>query len=401
MRQKENKHMKRIVIISTYPPQECGLATFTKDLKQGMELDPDVTVDVIAVAKLGKEQYGPSVRFIIDKERLDSYIQATKIINKEYDYCIIQHEYGIFGGADGIFVNHLVENVTIPLLTIFHTILQTPSLRQREIMGFLLDRSQAVVSLSMKGSELLNTLFPQSEHHKIKVIAHGVPQFDYNQGLAKYRLGLQDYFVMMTFGLIGRSKGLEYAIKSLAGLDLPNFKYLIVGKTHPNVLAHEGESYRFELKGLVEELKLQDKIIFVDEFLSDEQLKEYLTATDIYLSPYQHEQQISSGTLSFAVGAGAAVISTPYWHASDLLVDDRGILTPFNDIETMAANIKLLYTSKRLLAWHRFKARSYGEQTTWKMVAKDYLTLLSSLVTPVRSLVDYKKYVSFNLKREA
>ncbi|WP_282635959.1 glycosyltransferase [Sphingobacterium thalpophilum] len=393
--------MKRIVIISTYPPQECGLATFTKDLKQGMEHDSDVSVDVIAVAKLGKEQYDPSVRFIIDKERLDSYIQASRIINKEYDYCIVQHEYGIFGGADGIFVNHLADKIDIPLLTIFHTILQTPSLRQKEIMGFLLEKSQAVVSLSATGSTLLHKLFPKTEQRKVKVIPHGVPQFDYNQGLAKYRLGLQNQFVMLTFGLIGRSKGLEYAIRSLAGLDLPNFKYLIVGKTHPNVLAHEGESYRFELKGLVEELNLQKNVVFVDEFLSDEQLKEYLTACDIYLSPYQHEQQISSGTLSFAVGAGAAVISTPYWHAKDLLIDDRGILTPFNDTETMAANIKLLYQSKRLLAWHRFKARSYGEQTTWKMVAKDYLSLLSDLVTPVRSLVDYKKYVSFDLKREA
>ena len=393
--------MKRIVIISTYPPQECGLATFTKDLKQGMEHDSDVSVDVIAVAKLGKEQYDPSVRFIIDKERLDSYIQASRIINKEYDYCIVQHEYGIFGGADGIFVNHLADKIDIPLLTIFHTILETPSLRQKEIMGFLLEKSQAVVSLSATGSTLLHKLFPKTEQRKVKVIPHGVPQFDYNQGLAKYRLGLQNQFVMLTFGLIGRSKGLEYAIRSLAGLDLPNFKYLIVGKTHPNVLAHEGESYRFELKGLVEKLNLQENVVFVDEFLSDEQLKEYLTACDIYLSPYQHEQQISSGTLSFAVGAGAAVISTPYWHAKDLLIDDRGILTPFNDTETMAANIKLLYQSKRLLAWHRFKARSYGEQTTWKMVAKDYLALLSDLVTPVRSLVDYKKYVSFDLKREA
>ncbi|MCW8311843.1 glycosyltransferase [Sphingobacterium thalpophilum] len=393
--------MKRIVIISTYPPQECGLATFTKDLKQGMELDPNVSVDVIAVSKLGKEQYDQSVRFVIDRERLDSYIQASRIINKEYDYCIVQHEYGIFGGADGIFVNHLADKIDIPLLTIFHTILQTPSLRQKEIMGFLLEKSQAVVSLSATGSTLLHKLFPKTEQRKVKVIPHGVPQFDYNQGLAKYRLGLQNQFVMLTFGLIGRSKGLEYAIRSLAGLDLPNFKYLIVGKTHPNVLAHEGESYRFELKGLVEKLNLQENVVFVDEFLSDEQLKEYLTACDIYLSPYQHEQQISSGTLSFAVGAGAAVISTPYWHAKDLLIDDRGILTPFNDTETMAANIKLLYQSKRLLAWHRFKARSYGEQTTWKMVAKDYLSLLSDLVTPVRSLVDYKKYVSFDLKREA
>jgi len=393
--------MKRIVIISTYPPQECGLATFTKDLKQGMELDPNVSVDVIAISKLGKEQYDQSVRFVIDRERLDSYIQAGRIINKEYDYCIVQHEYGIFGGADGIFVNHLADKINIPLLTIFHTILQTPSLRQKEIMGFLLEKSQAVVSLSATGSTLLHKLFPKTEQRKVKVIPHGVPQFDYNQGLAKYKLGLQNQFVMLTFGLIGRSKGLEYAIRSLAGLDLPNFKYLIVGKTHPNVLAHEGESYRFELKGLVEKLNLQENVVFVDEFLSDEQLKEYLTACDIYLSPYQHEQQISSGTLSFAVGAGAAVISTPYWHAKDLLIDDRGILTPFNDTETMAANIKLLYQSKRLLAWHRFKARSYGEQTTWKMVAKDYLALLSDLVTPVRSLVDYKKYVSFDLKREA
>ncbi len=393
--------MKKIVIISTFPPQECGLATFTKDLKTGMALDQTVSIDVIAVSKSGSEQYDPTVRFVIHKERLDSYIQAVHIVNEEYDYCIIQHEYGIFGGADGIFINQLVNHLTTPLLTIFHTILQSPSLRQKEIMELLLTKSQAVVSLSPKGRELLKGLFPTIDEQKIQVIPHGVPQFDYNQGLAKYKLGLQDNFVMMTFGLIGRSKGLEYAIRSLARLDLPNFKYLIVGKTHPNVLAHEGESYRFELQSLVDELQLRDKIIFIDEFIDDEQLKEYLTACDIYLSPYQHEQQISSGTLSFAVGAGAAVISTPYWHAMDLLTDERGILTPFNDVQIMGDHIKLLYRSKRLLAWHRFKARSYGEQTTWKMIAKVYLDLLSTLATPVRSLVHYKNYHTFDLKQEA
>ncbi|MEI2273254.1 glycosyltransferase [Sphingobacterium sp. ML3W] len=393
--------MKRIVIISTYPPQECGLATFTKDLSKGMALDQTVSIEVIAVSKSGSEEFDPAVRFVIDKERLDSYIQAVRIINEEYDYCIIQHEYGIFGGADGIFINQLANHLKIPLLTIFHTILKSSSLRQKEIMELLLTKSQAVVSLSPKGSELLKDLFPTIDRQKIHVIAHGVPQFDYNQGLAKYRLGLQDNFVMMTFGLIGRSKGLEYAIRSLAELNLPNFKYLIVGKTHPNVLAHEGESYRFELQSLVTQLQLQDKIIFIDEFISDDQLKEYLTACDIYLSPYQHEQQISSGTLSFAVGAGAAVISTPYWHAADLLTDDRGILTPFDDVQSMSDHIKLLYRSKRLLAWHRFKARSYGEQTTWEMIAKIYLGLLSELITPVRSLVHYKNYHTFDLKQEA
>lgn len=393
--------MKKIVIISTCPPQECGLATFSKDLKMGMELDSNVSIDTIAVSRLSSDNFDSSVRFVIDKDRLDSYIQACAIINEEYDYCIVQHEFGIFGGADGLFINHLVSNLKIPLLTIFHTILREPSVRQKEIMEVLINKSQAVVSLSPKGKELLNDLFPTLLMDKVIVIPHGVPQFDYQQGLAKYRLGLGNDFVMMTFGLIGRSKGLEYAIKSLQGLELPNFKYLIVGKTHPNVLAHEGESYRFELQNLVDELKLTDKIIFVDEFLSDEQLKEYLTACDIYLSPYQHKQQISSGTLSFAVGAGAAVISTPYWHAKDLLIDDRGILTPFNDTATMGRNIKLLYNSHRLLAWHRFKARTYGEQTTWAIVAKRYLEVLSSFTTPIRSLVDYKKYHSFNLKQEA
>jgi len=393
--------MKKIAIISTCPPQECGLATFTKDLKQGMEFDPTVQIDIIALSKHGLEDFNESVRFVIFRDRLDSYHQAARIINEEYDYCIVQHEFGIFGGADGIFITQIANNLTIPLLTVFHTILQTPSLQQKEIMELLLEKSQVVVSLSPKGVELLKEQFDSALTDKIKVIPHGVPQFDYNQGLAKYRLNLQQNFVMMTFGLIGRSKGLEYAIKSMSGIDLPGFKYLIVGKTHPNVLAHEGESYRFELQNLVDQLGLQDKVVFIDKFLTDEELKEYLTACDIYLSPYPHEQQISSGTLSFAVGAGAAVISTPYWHAKDLLKDDRGILTPFNDIESMRGNIKLLYTSHRLLAWHRFKARSYGEQTVWKNVAKMYIELLNGVTTPVRSLIDYEKYLSFDLKREA
>ncbi|WP_394678822.1 glycosyltransferase [uncultured Sphingobacterium sp.] len=393
--------MKKIAIISTCPPQECGLATFTKDLKQGMELYPNVQIDIVAVSKLGSEDFDQSIRFVIYRDRLDSYHQATRIINEEYDYCIIQHEFGIFGGADGIFITQIANNLKIPLLTVFHTILQTPSLQQKEITELLLKKSQAVVSLSPKGIELLEEQFDSTHTDKIKVIPHGVPHFDYNQGLAKYRLNLQHNFVMMTFGLIGRSKGLEYAIQSLSEVELPGFKYLIIGKTHPNVLAHEGESYRFELQNLVDQLGLQDKVVFIDKFLTDEELKEYLTACDIYLSPYPHEQQISSGTLSFAVGAGAAVISTPYWHAKDLLKDERGILSPFNDIAAMRANIKMLYQSHRLLAWHRFKARSYGEQTVWANVAKTYLELLQGLATPVRSLIDYEQYITMDLKREA
>ncbi|GEM63486.1 glycosyl transferase family 1 [Sphingobacterium faecium NBRC 15299] len=366
-----------------------------------MELDPNVTIDVIAVCKLGQEQFDDSVRFVIDKDRLDSYIQASYIINEEYDYCILQHEYGVFGGADGIFINNLVNKLSIPLLTIFHTILATPSLRKKEIMESLIARSHAVVSLSPKGCEILTELFPDCDQHKFKMIPHGVPQFDYNQQLAKEKLGLHKNFVMMTFGLIGRGKGLEYAIKSLSGLDLPDFKYLIVGKTHPHVSAREGESYRYELQNLVEQLQLQDHVTFVDEFLSDEQLKDYLTACDIYLSPYQHEEQISSGTLSFAVGAGAAVIATPYWHAQDLLRDDRGILTPFHNIDAMRENISQLYHSERLLAWHRYKARHFGEQTTWSLISKMYLELLYNFISPVRSLEYYENYISFDIRREA
>ncbi|CDT34136.1 glycosyltransferase [Sphingobacterium faecium] len=393
--------MKKIVIISTCPPQQCGLATFTKDLKKEMELDPNVTIDVIAVSKIGQDQFDHSVRFVIDKDRLDSYIQASYIINEEYDYCILQHEYGIFGGVDGIFINNLVNKLNIPLLTIFHTILASPSLQKKEIMETLITKSHAVVSLSPKGCEILKELFPNCDQYKFKMIPHGVPQFDYNQQAAKEKLGMHANFVMMTFGLIGRGKGLEYAIKSLSGLDLPDFKYLIVGKTHPNVLAREGESYRYELQDLVEQLQLQEKVIFVDEFLSDEQLKDYLTACDIYLSPYQHEEQISSGTLSFAIGAGAAVIATPYWHAQDLLRDDRGILTPFNDIDAMRENISQLYHSQRLLAWHRFKARNFGEQTTWALISKIYLELLYNFTSPVRSLEYYENYISFDIRREA
>ncbi|MCS3556863.1 MULTISPECIES: glycosyltransferase [unclassified Sphingobacterium] len=393
--------MKKIVIISTCPPQKCGLATFTKDLKQGMELDPDVTVDLIAVCKLGKEQFDNSIRFVIDKDGLDSYMQASCIINEEYDYCILQHEFGIFGGADGIFINNLINNLNIPLITVFHTIIQDPTLRKKEIMESLLKKSKQVISLSPKGCSILKEIFPDLDHQKIKMIPHGVPQFDYNQGLAKQKLGLQQHFMMLTFGLIRRSKNLEYAIKSLVGLDLPDFKYFIVGKTHPHVLASEGESYRYELQNLVEQLELQDKVVFVDEFLSDEQLKEYLTACDIYISPYQHKEQSSSGTLSFAVGAGTAVIATPYWHAKDLLIDDRGILTPFDDIEAMRENISLLYHSPRLLAWYRFKAQSFGELSTWRLMANNYIELLSNRTTPIRSLEYFENYISFDMRREA
>lgn len=393
--------MKKIVILSTSMPQQCGLATFTKDMKLKMQLDPNVKIDVIAVSKLGEEYFDDSVRFVIDKDRLDSYIQASYIINEEYDYCILQHEYEIFGGADGIFINSLVNKLCIPLLTILHTILASPSPRKKEILESLITKSHAVVSLSPKGCKILKKLFPKCDRHKIKMIPHGVPQFDYNQQLAKTKLGVQNNFVMLTFGLIRRSKNIEYAIRSLVGLELPDFKYFIVGKTHPSVSAREGESYRYELQNLVEQLNLQDKVIFINEFLSDEKLKDYLTACDIYLSINQHEEQISSGTLSFAVGAGSAVIATPYWHAKDLLIDDKGILTPFNNVEAIRENISLLYHSKRLLTWYRYRARCFGEKTTWRSIAKIYLELLNNLTIPVRSLEHYENYFSFDIRKKA
>lgn len=393
--------MKKISIISTYPPQKCGVANFTAHLRTGMELDPEIKIDLIAVAKLGEQIFGPAVRYIIDRDRIDGYIQAANLINEEYDCCILQHDFTIFGGIDGLFIQQLINKLTIPLVTVFHTLMENPSLQQQEIMELLLHKSQYAISLSRQGGNLLKRLCPQVADQNIKVIPQGITAYTYNRRLAKYRLGLQNNFVLMTFGLIGKRKGLENAIRSLAHLRIPNLKYLIVGKTHPDVLLKEGESYRYKLKGLVAQLGLEDQVVFIDETLNEHQINLYLSSCDIYLSPYQLDQQISGGSLAYAVGAGVPIIATPHWHAQELLEDERGVLTDFDNVNVLRHHIHTLYKSGRRASTYRHNTQQYVKRHNWRTVAQTYVDLLSDLTTPIHTMGEINLFSPFDLKQEA
>jgi len=373
------------VYISTFTPRECGIATFSSDLLNAVQANDNQTIlqqDVIAIDdEKGAYTYPKEVKFVIQQDQQLDYIQAAEYINSEkYDCCILEHEFGIFGGVSGVYILSLIKQIHIPLLVNFHTILEKPSTDEKAILIEIAKRASAIVVMSHHAIEILTRVYkiPQD---KIKFIPHGVPEYPKTQAEAKAELELQGRNVLLTFGFLGRNKGIETVIKALPQViaNHKNTLYLIVGKTHPNVLKHSGEEYRNYLESLVQELNLQEHVQFVNGFVATETLASYLSACDIYITPYINEAQITSGTLSYAIGAGAAVISTPYWHAVDLLSEGRGILFPFKNSDRLSIEINTLLADTHELAKQRARAFSFGEKMTWEKIGKQYLTLMQSI----------------------
>lgn len=367
----------KIAIISTYPPQKCGIATFSEDLYKSLQIASTDTVHIIALTQGSDEQFPKEVVATIDKHQIKSYVQAADLINT-YDVCVLQHEYGIFGGECGEYILTLCNLLHIPIVTNFHTILPKPSAKEKEILQHLGQLSSLITVMTNWAVNMLNSIY-QIPVDKVRMLPHGVPVFDYQQELAKQKLNLQDKKVLLSFGFLGRGKGFETAIEAIKDVRDPNFIYIILGITHPNVYKEEGETYRNQLIEKCESLGIADKVDFVNEFASPELLKDYLTACDMYVTPYPNENQISSGTLSFALGAGAAVISTPYLYARDLLADERGLLFDFCDADALSKIINNLLENPILLDKYRRNARSHGETMQWPNVGRNYAALLQSV----------------------
>lgn len=370
----------KIAIIGTYPPRLCGIATFTHDLYHALPNTLSNDHRVFAISDGSEYVFPEEVTYIIDKENLNSYIHAAQIINEAFDACIIQHEYGIFGGETGKYIIDLLQKLKVPVVTNLHTILEQPHHSEHRILRELAHYSSKITVMTHRAIQMLESIY-QINSEKVTLIPHGVPNFDFDQENAKKKLGFQNKQIMLSFGFLGRNKGFETALEAVAQIQDDNFVYIILGSTHPNTLRLEGDSYRHDLMEMVMTLNIGHKVQFINQYASEILLKEYLKACDIYVTPYPNENQISSGTLSFALGAGTACISTPYWYAKDLLAEDRGLFFPFNDPKALSSIVNDLLDNSEKLQHYRNNAAEYGKQMSWTNVGNRQLQLLQNLST--------------------
>jgi glycosyltransferase involved in cell wall biosynthesis len=372
----------KIAYIGTYPPRECGIGTFTQNLfwaTSGALNESAANQGVVIAMDDGAEayQYPTEVKFKIRQEQQEDYLEAARFINLSgADVCILEHEFGIFGGQNGIYVLPLLYRLEMPLMVTLHTVLKSPSYNERAVLTEICKMAAKVVVMTHKAVDFLTEVY-QIEPEKIALIEHGVPDLRFEHAAVKRKFKLEGKKVLLTFGFISRNKGIETVIKALPALLVkhPEAVYIIIGKTHPAVLRHSGEEYRVSLLLLVKKLGLEKQVIFLNEFINEAELFQYLYAADIYITPYLNEAQITSGTLSYAVGSGAAVISTPYWHAAELLDEHRGCLFNFNDSKGLAELLLDLFDHPEKLEALRKNAAAFGKEITWPKVGARYARL--------------------------
>lgn len=378
----------KIAYISTYAPRECGIGAFTKDLFDSMIKNVPAekeTWDSLVVAIDDRPEsysYPDEVKFKIRQEQQEDYIEAARFINLSgADVCVLEHEFGIYGGQSGVYILPLLHKLEIPLIVTLHTVLKTPSYNEKAILTQIGERATKIIVMSNKAIEFLTTVY-DIPADKITLIEHGVPDVRFEHHSAKQDLKLASKNVLLTFGFIGRNKGIETVIKALPAVvkQYPNTVYIILGKTHPAVLRGSGEEYRIFLSHLVKKSQLEKNVIFLNMFINQKDLFQYLYASDIYITPYLNEAQITSGTLSYAVGAGSAVISTPYWHAAELLHQGRGRLFDFNDSDGLSDILLELLSNPETRQELRNKAYAYGREMTWPKIGIKYRDLVQQVV---------------------
>lgn len=399
----------KIAVLGNYLPRRCGIATFTDNLIRSLIENHDIPEgnhEVFVVAMNDTEQgydYPPIVRKTIRQHHREDYILAAGYVNAaKADLCLIQHEFGIYGGESGAFLLAFLEELRIPVVSTFHTILKSPSFHEKHIMKKLGERSARVVVMSRKAITFLTDIYHIPEE-KIAFIPHGVPDFSNTIPTGSLRKQYPGKKILCTFGLLGRSKGIETVIQALAQLHKQHkeFIYLVIGKTHPNVIRDCGEEYRDFLKNLIHEKHLEGHVEFIDSFLSEDQLKDHLLDVDIYITPYLNEAQITSGTLCYAVGAGTCVLSTPYWHASEMLASQRGQIFSFNNSRELAHQLLELFNTPENITVFREKAFEYGLDLYWNKIGKRYEALLENVVhtaTPDQSTQVPLMLPEFNLR---
>jgi len=375
----------KIAYISTYPPRECGIATFNQNLMRAISANfPErkslaqggFVVAVNDSESLQEYEYPQEVKYVIRQNHQKDYIRAANYINtSDADVCIMEHEFGIYGGESGIYILPLLNRLEKPLISILHTVLREPSYVQKIVVREIAEQSSKIIVMSNRAVEFLTNIY-DIPAEKIQIIEHGVPDLEEPEVNPVLNISsFKDKKVMLTFGLLSRNKGLEVVIKALPKIVAkhPDVMYVVLGNTHPGVVKHSGEEYRDSLKSLAAQLKVSNHLAFINKFVTEEELINYLTACAIYVTPYHNEAQITSGTLSYAVGAGAAVVSTPYWHATELLADKRGRLFDFKDADALAENVIDLLDNESTMSEIKENAYQYGLHLRWPVVGAEYI----------------------------
>jgi len=368
----------RIAFLGAYLPRLCGIATFTHDLCEAVAVAAPASQCFAGAVndRIEVYDYPSRVRFELDEKDVDSYRRAADFLNfNNADVLCVQHEFGIYGGSAGSHLLALLKEVRMPVVTTLHTVLREPNAARQKVMEELLRRSDRLVVMARKGAEILRETYGVPDT-KVDIILHGIPDMPFiDSSFYKAQFGVEGRTVLLTFGLIGPGKGIEYAIEALPEIMKrhPNVVYLVLGATHPHLVAREGESYRLGLERLAEDRGVKEHVIFYNRFVSLDDLKEFIGATDIYVTPYLNEAQITSGTLAYVFGAGKAVVSTPYWHAQELLADGRGILVPFRDPHAIAEGVRAFLDDPARLQETREKAYQIGREMIWPAVAQRYI----------------------------
>jgi glycosyltransferase involved in cell wall biosynthesis len=372
----------RIAVIGNYLPRQCGLATFTTDLCTAISAEYG-TARLLALPVNDTEEgydYPARVRWSLAQDDLTSYQEAADFLNfNNIDMVCLQHEYGIFGGPAGSHILHLLRRLKMPLVTTLHTVLREPDPNQLRVMEEIAELSDRLIVMSQLSSQFLQEIF-KVPGNKIDMVPHGVPDLPFlDPNFYKDKFGVEGKAVLLTFGLLSPNKGIENVIQALPQIlsRHKNVVYLVAGATHPHVLRREGEKYRASLQALAKEVGVESQVMFHNRFASPEEMAEFIGAADIYITPYRHEAQVVSGTLAYALGAGKAIISTPYWHAIELLDDRRGALVPFQNPDAIAQKTIELLDTPAIRHAMRKRAYLFAREMIWKRVAQGYMESFS------------------------
>ena len=372
----------RIAVIGNYLPRHCGIATFTTDLCEAIAAEYG-TARLLALPVSDTEEgydYPARVRWSLAQDDVASYQEAAEFLNfHNIDMVCLQHEYGIFGGPAGSHILHLLRGLKMPVVTTLHTVLREPDADQLVVMEEIAELSDRLIVMSQLSSQFLQEIFkvPAS---KIDMVPHGVPDLPFlDPNFYKDRFGVEGKAVLLTFGLLSPNKGIESVIKAMPQIlsKHENVVYLVAGATHPHILRREGDKYRASLQALAREVGVASQVIFHDRFATPEEMAEFIGAADIYVTPYRHEAQVVSGTLAYALGAGKAIISTPYWHAIELLDEGRGALVPFQDPGAIAQKTIELLSTPALRHAMRKRAYLFARDMIWKKSAQGYMASFS------------------------
>jgi glycosyltransferase involved in cell wall biosynthesis len=372
------KPLQRIAFVGNYLPRRCGIATFTHDLHGAVAACSGVEANVLAMTDRGNSyEYPSAVCGEIQADVLGDYAAAADFINTGgFDVVSLQHEFGIFGGEAGGYIVEILRHLKVPVVATLHSVLASPSPAQRDVMRQIVAHSSKVVVMASMGRHLLETV-QNVPSRKIDVIPHGIPDFPFVEPTnAKAKLGFGGRTVVLTFGLLSPGKGIETVIDAMPGIvrSCPTAVYVVLGATHPNLVRDQGEAYRASLAARAVELGVADHVVFVDQFVDQATLLDYISMCDVYVTPYLNEDQMTSGTLAYSFGLGKAVVSTPYWHAKDLLSEGRGILVPFGDSQATGDEISALLADDRRRDSLRERAYAASREMTWGQTAKRYIS---------------------------